>query len=288
MAFIKKSFTLIELLVVVVIIGVLAAALIPRLQDAAKRTRDAIRIKDMKVAADALGIYYLEEKKYPLIGLNQNESENQSICVLWSWKYYAWNSWKYCEIFWNDFLWFLVPKYLSAPIKEPSNDRVYSYVVSDIIDWAAFNVFTNRGNFWVNSTNYYIGCYDTPVWTYKQIVQLTYSPEIKTTKDWVRACPNWMPRDISMASSVNDAHMDYRKVYSGTTDFSSRVNAIKDLWYWTATTKPKDVNYYQRGMFLFDGQNFFFWNYDVRHPVHPSWKWDSATQDYICKNMWGC
>ena len=39
----KKAFTLVEMLIVVVIIGILAAALIPRLTGAQSKARDAAR-----------------------------------------------------------------------------------------------------------------------------------------------------------------------------------------------------------------------------------------------------
>ncbi len=47
----KKSFTLVEMLIVIVIIGILAAALIPKLQDTQARARDTAR----KVATQQLG-----------------------------------------------------------------------------------------------------------------------------------------------------------------------------------------------------------------------------------------
>lgn len=61
----QKAFTLIEMLIVIVIIGILAAALVPRLQDVQGRARDTKRKADIQQIHNALIIQYLDTGKYP-------------------------------------------------------------------------------------------------------------------------------------------------------------------------------------------------------------------------------
>ncbi|MEI7477456.1 MAG: prepilin-type N-terminal cleavage/methylation domain-containing protein [bacterium] len=60
----KKSFTLIEMLIVVVIIGILAAALIPRLQSVQARARDTKRKADLHQIGTAMAIYKEDNGNY--------------------------------------------------------------------------------------------------------------------------------------------------------------------------------------------------------------------------------
>lgn len=62
---IHKWFTLVEMLIVVVIIGILAAALIPRVQSAQSRARDVARIAHMKDISTALELYSFDSASYP-------------------------------------------------------------------------------------------------------------------------------------------------------------------------------------------------------------------------------
>lgn len=66
----KKTFTLIEILIVVLVIGVLASALIPKLQGAQARTRDAVRQVSLHDIYNAIETYAIDNNwLYPVVEL---------------------------------------------------------------------------------------------------------------------------------------------------------------------------------------------------------------------------
>ncbi|MFH0776008.1 MAG: prepilin-type N-terminal cleavage/methylation domain-containing protein [Patescibacteria group bacterium] len=60
-----KGFTLVELIIVIMIIGILAATLLPKVMGAPAKARDAAREADFNAISTALEMYFADNDKYP-------------------------------------------------------------------------------------------------------------------------------------------------------------------------------------------------------------------------------
>ena len=79
----KKWFTLIEMLIVIVIIGILAAALIPRLTAVQGRARDVARKSDLQQISTALATYNLDNGTYPASTAETTDAAGFASALSW-------------------------------------------------------------------------------------------------------------------------------------------------------------------------------------------------------------
>ena len=106
----QRSFTLIELLVVIAIVGVLAALVMPSINNARTKARDAKRLEDLRQFSSALEMYYSDNNHYPVWeegGGFQDESASTTLAAS------------------------LVPKYLASLPKDPLPSKYVYYYQSD-------------------------------------------------------------------------------------------------------------------------------------------------------------
>ena len=139
----KRWFTLIEMLIVIVIIGVLAWALIPRIGSARDKANDTARESNVRSLATAMVSYWLDHGSYPADSgstISGNILEKYSI-----------PSWNFAN--------------------QPTSWQVYNY--NDLDAWAHFVVYTDlsAGSEAWNCSWWQVKSYatDTNSWKYSVI-----------------------------------------------------------------------------------------------------------------------
>ena len=156
----SKAFTLVEMLIVVVIIGILASALIPRLTWAQWRARDAARKSALNQLSTALSTYFSDNGVYT-------------------------GSW--CA---DDLAADLVPDYITSIPRDPQAGR-------KVIFWTngPDNFCTKEGSYWVlplkrngadNAGVVLVANTETP-WTNSNFVLAAGSSDSRATTNWFQS-----------------------------------------------------------------------------------------------------
>lgn len=68
----RSGFTLLELVIVISLISILAGTLAPSLTRQARRSRDARRMADMRVVAEAIDQFYADKGRWPAASTNSS------------------------------------------------------------------------------------------------------------------------------------------------------------------------------------------------------------------------
>lgn len=207
---IKKWFTLIELIIVIVMIGILSAALLPKIIGIQARARDVQRRTDQQTIATALMLYYTDNKIYPTGECNASVEyintvyptvckRNQPYATTWFTEYSYLETW---------FLDQLERIYLTSVPKDPSHpNKTYSYTFDPTANNADVNyISTLCGQSWFSA-----------------FAMIWIAPEKRRIGDIVRSCPDGTPREYAS---------------SWTPKITNRYNFMRTMWIYDDRYKP--------------------------------------------------
>lgn len=128
-----SAFTLIEMLIVIVIIGILAAALIPRLQSVQWRARDTKRKADITQIHNAILIYSTDNGKYPQ-SLNASWTcALDNNCYRFSYDNSSWIT--------------LISGYMTTIPQDPINNWIQAWNTDTIYSYAYGNIWQQQKTF---------------------------------------------------------------------------------------------------------------------------------------------